>query len=202
MSRISALEHPRELTQVQSILKRSALSQMSEPVRVFLAIKPNPLAIGRGDGGLELEHVVHVDQGRTAGHHRCWRSRVVVRLSLFLLLFGRREGFLGRVKVDEHIGRRRGPLSIGASLGRSVGLISGRLDGMNADAPIVVSRSEAHPAGGIGRLGRSGLDIGILLGGLGQHRGFRDLDALVGRGVGFGFRVARGFNHFVIIDGR
>jgi hypothetical protein len=200
MSRISALEHPRELAQVQSVLKRSALSQMSEPVRVFLAIKPNPLAIGRGDGGLELEHVVHVDQGRTAGHHRCRRSRMVVRLSL-LLFVGRREGFLGRVKVDEHVGRRRGPLCT-ASFGGGVRLVSGSLNGMYADASIVVGRSEAHPAGGIGRLGRSGLDIGILLGGLGQHRGFRDLDALVSRGVGFGFRVARGFNHFINIDGR
>jgi hypothetical protein len=118
-----------------------------------------------------------------------------------LLLFGRREGFFGRIEIDEHVGRRRGPLSIGASLGRGVGLISGRLHGMHGDASIVVSRSETHPARGIGRLGRSGLDVRILLGGLGQHRGFRDFDALVSRGVGFGFGVARGFNHFVIVDG-
>lgn len=200
MSRISALKHPRELTQVQSVLERPALSQVSEPVRVFLAIEPDPLAIGRGDGGLELEHVVHVDQGRTAGHHRCWRSRVVVRL-LLLLVGGRREGFFRRVKVDEHAGRRRRPLST-ASFEGGVRLASGSLNGMYADAPIVIIRSQAHPAWGIGRLGRSGLDVRILLSGLGQYRGFRTSGAFVCKGVRFEFSVARGFDHFIIIDGR
>lgn len=81
-------------------------------------------------------------------------------------------------------------------------MISGRLHGMDGDASIVVSRSEAHPAGGIGRLGRSGLDVRILLSGLGQYRGFRTSGAFVGRGIRFEFSVARGFDHFIIIDGR